>query len=222
MTKRKQLKKPTGETGPVLMSAGPRGADAEFQQLAFPTKKEDIEALIMRGFIRAAETFLPFRVQSYAPNKQADFDFDLLTSAGPKSAELAEVAFLKDVGGSYRAAPPSYKPYDFAQNVLNLILRKSTHYGGRPPAGLHLLLYITHWAFIPSQSTLSLLQFWALKRPHGFEGIYWYAPIMGDEGISFLIYPTPTDHWANFDPEALRSAVVQNLDPRGWVPGGPR
>jgi hypothetical protein len=219
MTKRRKPKKPTGETGPVLISAGAAGARASFQQLAFPTRKEDIEGLIMRGFIPAAGTLLPFRVQSYVPNMQDDFDFNLITSAGPKSVELAEVAFLKTVGGSYEAASPSYKPYDFAQNVLDLILRKSAHYGGRPPAGLHLVLYITHWAFTPSRSSLSLLQFWTLERAHGFEGIYWYAPIMSDEGIAFLVYPTLPEHWANFDPEALRAAVVQNLDPKGWVPG---
>ncbi len=44
------------------MSFGPQGARAEFQQLAFPTKKEEIEDLVIHGFLRAAESLLPFTV----------------------------------------------------------------------------------------------------------------------------------------------------------------
>lgn len=219
MSRHRSSRKPTGDTGPVRMSMGPQGGTAEFQRLAFPTQKEDIEALIARGFLRAAEPLLPFRVLSHSQNKQDDFDFDVATSSGQKHLELAEVAFLNSQPASYGAAPPSYKPYDFAQDVLQLILRKSAHYGGRPPLGLHLLLYVTHWTFIPSESTISLLRFWTVKNTHGFEGIHWYGPITPEEGIPFCIYPTPLEQWATFDPERFRSSVVQNLDPRGWKPG---
>ena len=201
----------------MFMSAGPQGASAEFQQFAFPTAKEEIEDLVVRGFLRAGESLLPFHVESYVPNKQDDFDFDLVTSKGRRSVELAEIAFLSKSGGSYETVPSSYKPYDFAQEILALIHKKSVHYGGRPPAGLHLLLYITHWAFIPSMSTLALLQYWASQKPHGFEGIHWYAPITKDEGIAFPISPVQPP--SGFSPEALRNSVVQNLDPRGWKPG---
>jgi hypothetical protein len=221
MSKRRKPKKPTGDAGPVLISFGPHEVRAEFQQLAFPPQKEEIEALIIRGFVRAAESLLPFRVHACTPNKQDDFDFDLATSAGPKSVDLAEVAFLNNQEPSYKTAPASYRPYDFAQSILDLILRKSAHYGQHPATGLHLLLYITHWAFIPSESTLCLLRFWTFKRAHGFEGVYWYAPITAEEGIPFLIYPTPSEQWGTFDPERFRSSVVDNFDPRAWVPRGP-
>ena len=218
MAKKRKPSKPTGESGPVFMSAGPQGAAAQFQQLAFPTAKEEIAALVVHGFVKAAESILPFRVESYGLNKQDDFDFDVNTTAGPKSLELVEVAFLEKAGGSYTNVPSSYKPYEFAQAILGVILKKSRHYGGRPPAGLHLLLYITHWAFIPSMSTLALLQHWTATRTHGFEGIHWYAPITRDDGIAFPVFPVAVP--AKFDPEAFRGAVVQNLDPKAWTPGG--
>jgi hypothetical protein len=171
-------RKPTDKSGQTRMSAGPTGASAEFQPLAFPTNKSEIEDLIVRLFIPASARWLPFRVDSYSPNEEKDFDFSLATSAGPKTLDLVEVAFLRESGGSYQAVRSSYKPYEFAQNVLNLILKKSAHYGGRPPNGLHLLLYITHWAFFPDQTTLALLQYWSLKSGHGFEGIYWLTPVL--------------------------------------------
>jgi hypothetical protein len=219
MSNRQKPNKPTGETGPTLISFGPQGVKSEFQQLAFPKQKEAVEALIIQGFLRTAGALLPFHIESCTPNQQDDFDFSLTTSAGPKNVELAEVALLDNQTPSYRAAPASYKPYDFAQRVLDLILSKSAHYAQRPPTGLHLLLYITHWAFIPSESALKLLQFWTLKRAHGFEGVYWYAPIASQDGIPFLIYPTPSEQWSTFDPESFRSSEVHNLNPRGWVPG---
>lgn len=217
MAENRNPRKPTGETGPVRMFMGPQGATAEFQKFAFPTQKDEIEALIAGDFLRMAESLLPFRVASHSQNKQNDFDFVIETSVGQKYLELAEVALLKS--GSYSAAPSSYKPYDFAQEMLQLVLRKSAHYGGHPPQGLNLLLYITHWAFIPSDSAISLLQYWTLKNAHGFEGIYLYGPISPGDGIPFLIYPTPTEQWTAFDPERIRAATVQNLDPHAWKPG---
>lgn len=202
------------------MSGGSSGASAEFQPIELPHDKAGIETRMAEGFIRAAtfQALLPFRVQTIVPNAENDFDFNLETSHGPKVLELVEIAPLQQLGGSYDSATGVIKSYPFAEQVLRVILGKSGHYGSRPPVGLHLLLYITHWAFLPGDAITSLLQYWCLRQQHGFEGIYWYAPFDDTTGVAFLLFPTPEEHWRGFDPESKRESTLHNLNPRGWTP----
>ncbi len=126
-----------------------------------------------------------------------------------------EIAPLEHVG-AYAAAPPSYEPYELAKYLLSKIQGKSEKYGKAKGVEQYLLLYITDWRFILSQSVMALLQYWTLTTAHNFTGIYLYMPMNKDEGISSLLFPTPADFWKNFNPESLKENLVQNLDPKGW------
>jgi hypothetical protein len=212
------MPKPTGESGITRLTGSPSGAKAEFTPIAFPSSKEEIEALIADSFLKqapAANVF-PHANCIAEKNPESDLDFSLKCGDGKaRKLELMEIAPLKGIG-SYVAAPNSYKPYDLAKAILVLIESKSQKYGKPKGVEQHLLLYNTDWRFILSQSAIALLQYWTLTTPHSFDGIYLYMPMSKDAGVSSLLFPTPADFWKAFNPEALKDNKVQNVDPKGW------
>jgi len=216
-------KKPTGDSGVTKISADAEGSKADFKRLEFPHTKDQIEKFIVENFLRLAPSagVFPHTNCTVLQNPESDLDFTLhCADKCPRKLELMEVAPLEHLRGSYTSAPSSYKPYEFGRYILNKMLSKSSKYGLSGQTELHLLIYITDWKFILSQSVTALLQYWTLKTSHNFAGIYVYMPINETEGVSQLIFPTPHDHWKSFNPDTLKDNVVQNLDPKGWKSGG--
>ncbi len=210
-------RKPTGKNGLVRMSFSPKRSLAEFQPIEFPTTKEEIEKLIVGGFLKAAkeQNLLDNSVEE-KQNQLDDFDFTLSTAFKEKSLELMEIAPLENLSGSYKSAPTSYKPYDFADYIFKKLMGKSDRYSGSTGSGLILLMYITDWRFVLNEMVITLLEYWSLHKQHSFERIYCYSPITSDEGVLSPIYPTPNIFRKDFNPESYKEKLVQNLDPKGW------
>jgi hypothetical protein len=93
---------------------------------------------------------------------------------------------------------------------------KSNKYPHSMKGRIYLLFYITHWAFILSETVVALLQYWRAHKENKFEVIFCYSPIDKENGVTHLIYPTPPELWAGFDPEQFKENVVQNLSPVNW------
>ena len=217
--RKKQPCKPVGISGPTLISNGPNGAKAEFIKLQFPNTKEEIEHFIVKGFLRTAQQsgLLSSQGITIGQNKQDDFDFHLnWTDSTTKGLELMEVAPLEQICGSYESASESYKPYELADYIFNKILGKSSRYQTSVGDGLFLLIYITDLKFVLCNTVIALLQYWSVHNKHCFEKIYCYFPIMQDDGIVQLIYPTPPEYWESFNPDKYRENLTTNLNPNGW------
>lgn len=205
-------------SGPIKLSTGPSGGNAEFLPLSFPKTKEDIETFIVRGFLTTVsrQDILPSALESLARNELDDFDFTVMTHNGPKYIELMEIAPLEHLGESYNKAHSSYKPYDFARYIMDKILGKSDRYISPTDIGLVLLLYVTDWHFKLNETTLRLLKYWTLDTRHCFEGIYYYSPAFKDTGVAEVIFPTAKDKWIGFNSETYRDVEAFPVDPRGW------
>ncbi len=203
---KKKPKKPTGVTGPVRLS----GAGSEFLPLQFPSTKEGIEDFIAEGFVRSARA--TGADISLGPHMETDdLDFSAVLAGQEVYLELTEVAPLGK--GGYGAAASSYRVYDFAESVSSQIRKKARRYKGvKKP--IMLLLYTTDWKFIPSQSSLELVEFWMREGRHGFTRIDWYCSIMHEEGVLFELYPSQREDWSGFEPSRLRGRVVHNMDLR--------
>lgn len=212
MTK-KIHKKPIGTIGPVSLCV----SGAEFRPIRFPETKDEIEALIVRAF---ASEIMPdgLMITNVNQNAENDFDFILKTTDGNKYLELMEVAPLENLRGSYKVAPSTYKPYDFAEYILSKVLGKSVRYQGAKKSEIILLIYITHWSFTLSESVITLLQYWLATQSHSFERVYCYQPIDPASGVRHLLFPTPSDHWSTVAPDAFKDNLVQNLSPLHWNP----
>ena len=206
--------KPTGVKGPIKITNHGHKTTSEFEKLWFPSTKEEVEEFIVKGFIKSARRLGIFQdLVGYKLNKTDDFDFTLSTHTEKKYLELMEIAPLESLRGSYELAPSSYKPYELAEYIFNKIMNKSGRYSNSTNVGINFLIYITDWRFSLSDKAISILQFWALHKKHSFEQIYYYSPIMEDSGVIYIIYPTPKEHWNNFDPELYKDITVHLARP---------
>jgi hypothetical protein len=206
--------KPIGVNGPVKIDAGSDSCKIEFQQLDFPKTKEEIEAFIVRGFLRdaVANNFLPPVSVAPQQNAQDDFDFTLtIEGHEAKSLELMEIAPLEHLRGSYAMSPDKYKPYELAEYIKNKVLKKSERYRTSTGSGIVLLVYVTDWHFVLSELVLELLQYWLTHTSHCFQAIYSYQPIDLASGVVHVIFPSASR--SNFDPEAFRDHQVWNSNP---------
>jgi hypothetical protein len=203
----------------TVMSFQHEGANATFQELEFPRTKDEIERFIVGGFLRVGQSgklLPPLNIQ-VSQNEENDFDFTLrLEDGNVKSLELMEVAPLGQMRRSYAAAPTSYEPYAFAEQIHTNLMGKSARYRASSGNGLWLLIYVTDWHFVLHERVLELLQYWTANNTHCFEAVYCYSPITSTDGIAQGIYPCAREKWARVDPELYKGRVIYNLDPRGW------
>jgi len=207
--------KPTGTSGPIRLTTGLNGGQAEFVQLSWPKTKGDIEDFIVRGFLNTAnkQGILHASIESLKRNALDDFDFTVTTASGPGYIELMEIAPLEHFGTTYSQAPASYKPYDFAHYILDKILGKSIRYSS--DTQMMLLLYVTDWHFKLDLNTLKLLKYWTAHSRHCFKSIYYYHPVSEENGIAHIVFPTP-DNWLGFNPDKYSRVVASPLDPNDW------
>lgn len=220
MTKKhKKPRKPTGISGSTKVDFSLEEVVIEPQPLQFPSMKEEIEELMVQGFLNVGlKESLILEPINYRQNKQDDFDFTLETIEGKKALELMEIAPLEHLRGQYNQAPEQYKPYDFAGYILQKIMKKSNRYTTSTENGLWLLVYATDWRFMLSNTVIELLQFWTVKNSHSFERMYYYHPLAIKDGLVYTIFPTPNYYWNNFNPEDYRDNVTYNFSPlEGWI-----
>jgi hypothetical protein len=219
MTKeRRKPHKPTGVSGSTKIDFSPEKILIEPQPIQFPTVKEEIEELMVQGFLNVvSKEKLIQEPINYEQNKQDDFDFTLETIEGKKALELMEIAPLEHLRGQYNQAPEQYVPYDFAKYIFNKIMKKSIRYTTSVENGLWLLVYATDFRFMLSNTVIGLLQFWTVKNPHSFERIYYHHPLAMKDGLVYTIFPTPCNYWNNFNPEDYRNNVTYIFSPlEGW------
>lgn len=143
-------KKPAGTLGVNRVDMGPDGTPSHtFERFPFPSEKEAIEVMMARDFIESmhrqmASFGVPWIMSDPWQNSQDDFDFTIsLPNNRTASLELMEIAPLELFGG-YNGVPPDYKPYDLAQVINAMIMKKAVKYSGQLGQELHLLTYITH------------------------------------------------------------------------------
>lgn len=211
------MPKPSGISGFFGVGFDEKGhISGRFEQTAFSPEKADIEKQMTVSFLAAMNKYCAspdetFPLSNPKQNQENDLDFSIESPNGPAYLELMEIAPLK---GPYKTAPPSYRPYDFAKAVLGGIHAKSRHYVGIQGRDLYLLLYVTHWAFTPSDSVLNCLRYWLARETHVFRGVFMFYMLDSLEGAPYFLFPFPPDPLASFDPEAIRDNVCLNLDPQ--------
>ena len=208
-------KKPVGRNGPfraqVMEDGNVRGS---YERIEFPASKPEVEELIADWFLssmaRAAEAVgdAPLFCD-LQPNAENDFDFTVSTAHGPAYLELQEAAPLN---GPYESAPAKYKPYEYAQYILSKIREKSDKYPKTGVRDVFLLIYVTHWAFVLSPTTVACLRVWLHQQSTAFRAIFTFSPLAWGEGEPRWLYPVPPELREGFDPETVRDNVCLNLD----------
>lgn len=211
--------KPTGTSGFFRAQVRPNGdLVGSFEKIAFSEEKTAIELQTTERFIASmnmhrGKTRDRFFLENPSSNRENDFDLTVSTPDGPAYLELMEIAPL---AGPYGQAPSKHKPYDLAKTILSRVLEKSNCYPKETGRPIFLLLYITHWAFALSDTTIKCLRYWLKAQPTLFRAIFTYSPIDEKEGESRWLFPVPPELIGSFDPEHFRDNVCLNLNPQEW------
>ena len=211
------MAKPTGTSGPFRATIDQHGSvSGSFEKIDFPESKDDVEDFFASRFIRLMNKHLAvsgerFILADPVRNVENDFDFTVVTPNGPAYLELLEAAPLT---GKYESAPASYKPYDYAQFILGEILKKSTKYPKTGVQDIFLLVYVTHWTFVLSETTVACLRYWLTQQPTVFRAVFSFSLFNAEEGAHRWLSPVPPELIHGFNPEAVRENVCLNLDPR--------
>ncbi|WP_026732350.1 hypothetical protein [Fischerella sp. PCC 9605] len=215
------MAKPTGELGYLRASIDENcELKSSFEKIHFSKEKDAVEQHIVSCFINSANKEInqsgeTFFLSNPVKKPLDDFDFEVSTPKGTAYLELMEAAPLERIKGGYAHAPQSYKPYDFAQNIFKKILDKSQKYSkSRKHDELFLLIYVTHWTFVLSETTIDLLRYFCNQQQTIFKAIFLYTPLDEKEGVVKFICPVPPEFLQEIDPEKYKENVVLNLDPK--------
>lgn len=211
------MAKPTGTSGSFKATVDQLGSvSGSFEKITFPESKDDVEYFFASRFIDSMnkhysafnETFF---LSNLTRNLENDFDFTVTSLNEPAYLELLEAAPLR---GKYESAPSSYKPYKYAQLIFNEILKKSAKYPKTKVGDIFLLIYVTHWTFILSNTTVLCLRYWLSQQPTAFRAIFCYSLFDAEEDNPQWLSPVPPELIRDFNPEAVKENVCYNLDLR--------
>ncbi len=214
------MKKPIGQNGFFKVSVDETGtASGEFVSVAYPAQKDGQEFVVATAFIQAmadgvhADGLAPL-FADLTPLTENHFDFSVTIQGTPAYLELQEIAPLT---GPYATASAQYKPYDHAQHILAKIRAKAAKYPNDGGAPIFLLVYVTHWSFVLSDTVIACLRVWLQQEATPFRAIFAFTPQQKAGGIVSWLAPVPPELIAGFNPESVRDNVVLNVNPAEFV-----
>jgi hypothetical protein len=149
--------KPIGESGPVRVSHSADGQTTiDWQKIEYPPEKKDQELAIATSFVSALNAAQGSE-WSVTPLKEDDFDFELKNAGEERYLELQEIVIPgKKRGPPYAKGEQVIQPGKFAKTILSAITSKAIKYSSTLSRPLDLLVYATHWRFVPNRSVLPL------------------------------------------------------------------
>lgn len=205
--------KPTGHIGPQTVRKTKTGITYSWDKIEFPKAKEEIEDYFCERFVEhmKAKGASFHKVQK---NSENGIDYTLSLPGGEVSLELTEYVRIVGKGSPYLTeSNVNLDMYCEAERLLAAVMKKSAHYQptGKP---VHLLVYVTHWAFAVPDPSIALVKHWLLKQPPIFENVFLYMPLDEKEGVIRCLHPSTADYM-EVDPESLRGKFAIIADPAG-------
>lgn len=218
-------RKPSGENGFARVSVNDDGtASFELHKRELPAGKAEIEKFIVNQFAKQFEREgVPlFKVTQNAENH---FDFTLHLVGGRVFLELVEIIYRDPPQQAAEMAKPG-NPYggrqirvptlQFAQQVRDIIAKKSTKYERPSGTPIHLLAYTTHWRFLPSEPVIRLVQHFLQTQPPIFETVFWLHSTDAERATLRVLFPAKPDPLEGRVPEDFAGAFSLTLDPANW------
>jgi len=198
-------KKPTGKIGFLRISS----QGIRFIKTNFPSKKEEIEKLIVERFVDKINSGPKKLIDKFEQNQENDFDFTLYQGSTKKYLELMEIVPSE---GGYFISSKFYKDLEIAQYIVSKIKKnKSDRYDGN----VDLLIYPTDYKFYLSELSLQILGYLIKKSNLKFGGIFYFALIDDKEGNLVLLYPRD---YGEVEINKYKDNITFNLDPEDWKP----
>ena len=199
MTRKRERKsrRTRGEIGSTRITASKSGTEAKVVSAYLPSNKEELESCFAELFVGAFNRDLPFgdavTLSITQQNDTSDLDF-LINCPVADHLELAELTPLDTAFGRSALQTGVLRPYDYAKWTYHKIIRhKANRYGSDVARKTLLLLYFTHWQFLPSDKMIACLQSFCIHRPVDFAGIFLMRTNGSDLALIELISPFATE-----------------------------
>ena len=147
------------------------------------------------------------------PLKEDDFDFELKNAGEERYLELQEIVIPgKKRGPPYAKGEQVIQPGKFAKTILSAVTSKAVKYPSTLSRPLDLLVYVTHWRFLPNKSVLQLVSDGIHKSSHPFKNIYFLNRLNETETQTVNLFPS-RDILEGFDRKEAESKALVNFDP---------
>jgi hypothetical protein len=184
-----KINKPVGEIRPLTITASEiKLSDGRF---VFPSKKDEIELKIARLFFKICSQDSKFGIPADSELIQTvenDIDFSIKSAHEEFLLELTEMIPPQISKGGFANLPYQLNAGEYFDSIANLIQKKSNKYVGIQK-GIRLLIYITDDRCNPSLAVEKLLINFLHTQKHNFERIYFFIPILENEGITMQYFP---------------------------------
>lgn len=207
-------KKPTGELG--SFSLGLPGGP-EFRSVKFPSSKPEIEDFVLRQALEG------FKKQQLQPpwlaiperNQENHFDYTIPVHP-PEYLDLMEIAPLPQTGG-YKATELHRSYGDLADEIWSALTQKALRYGRPGVQKIHILGYITDFAFDLFPDLLQILSYYLSISDRGLSSVTYAVP--SEDGVARvqIIHPVSRDAFIGFSLRRARSRHSRVGDPTGAV-----
>lgn len=205
-------RKPTGNEGSNRLEIKDYGmAELSFERVSLGDDKAEIERNIMMRFGAAmASIGASF---TWTQNAENDLDFTLTFEDGTLvDMDLTELILPASKGTPF-GQPNRVRTFGMVADAIEDLVRgKDAHY---PPSGRpkQLLIYTTHWPFMPTWQVLRLVQANFLKTPPSvFENVFFlYNAGEGDSPVP--LHPANPKLVASFNADGARDLKFVRCDP---------
>jgi len=205
-------KKPTGNKGSINFTRDEDKSSLSWQKIRFPTDKVEIEKVFCDWYLKKLRDS-GLRDISVVKNEENDFDFTMKLPFGEVYLDLAEIVLGSQKYSPYENKSKKVDNAQFASAVVKIVDVKSIKYSALSRVPIHLLLYTTHWRFMPSDVLIRLLQYDLNRTNHRFDSICLICPLGTDDSLLWTLYPAPRSNLTGIDFESIRKQSYYVLDP---------
>lgn len=205
---KKKHRKPIGETGPLRVENSAGSPLVSWEKIKFPEDKATQEMLIASAFLKELNAIepTPWQIRQLDEN---DFDFEITNGTETKYLELQEIIIPPAKRGTpYASKDQLIESGKFSKTILSSIGMKAGKYN-QP---VDLLVYNTHWRFLPTDNVRRLVAHGLAQSAQPFSRVFMFSIIQEGVGILALVYPNP-QFIEGFDPRTVKDNRYVNFDP---------
>jgi hypothetical protein len=215
----KQARKNTGEIGATRVTAGPEGMRSEIVHTPLPSGKEELERFFAERFTKQFNASQPLgsevTITGLVQNDTTDLDFTI-TCAAAEYLEFVELNPRSEEFGRIAYRTGKLNILTYAKWICNRIIKKKARHYGRLANKMILLLYITHWQFLPSQRVFECVRSYFQQVGCPFVAVFLLFTDGGDLRAIEMMYPYIGPSLP--PPHQYSSITLTNLPPghRAW------
>lgn len=186
-------KKSTGEIGPTKITQTSSGINAEVVSTRLPDVKEDLENYFAERFVVTFNETRPLGrevvIGGLEQNGTEDLDFNIKSTVADY-IELAELSPRSESWGRAAMRTGILPVHKYARWVyLKIIKKKMLSYGDATASRTILLLYVTHWQFLPGDRIRECLESILAMEGCRFAAVFILKTDGSDLRVAELVHP---------------------------------